>query len=154
MSNYTTAYNALLTVIPTLTGFTTKTKIPNPMSLEDNSYQFLRNGWGLIATSDSESDFQVLKQNRVTHGFTVRITEQLLKSDHNATAFDTVSLSLKEDAITLKEELLKDDQLSVATSIERVDHTGTSGIEQVNLDKHNLLYVDVNFTIEISEDRS
>lgn len=153
MSKYTTVYNRILTVVPTYTGFTDRTKLGDPITLESNSIQFLRNGWGIIAGDDSEAELQVYKENRVAYGFTFRITQEVLKTDHNSTAIDTVTLSLKEDAITLKENLIADEQLSIETSIEKVDHTGTSGISKVILDTTEILYIDVSFSIEISEDR-
>ena len=152
MSNISTIVNQLRnTTIPTITGFTDRTQIPNPYSLGDNAEIFLEAGWGL----------KILDSNQITGNFcehwekrfmSVILTERLVSIGNNNEPLDTEDLVLMEAVVELRKTLLNPDQFGVESSLEKVDFPSNSGIQFLRTEKNNYLFTETVFSFDISEE--
>lgn len=150
MSNFSTVYDQLISLIPTLSGFTTKTKIINPYELESNDDNLLRDGWGLIVGDSFEGELDVFNKTNVNQSFGVVLTRELNQTYHNATPYETVTKLLIEDAVTLRVRFLNADQLGVQNNLELVRYVGRTGISFIS-DELKILTTTVNFNFSITE---
>lgn len=152
MSKFTTIYDRILTVIPTYTGFTNKTKLPDPEVIEDNNVNFLRNGWGLVVSDGSPSIIDTFNQFHATQIFGVVLTREVKTLESSSTPRETQIKNLKEDEFTLKKEFMKFDQLGIEASIQRVAFANTTPVTRILTAKSNFITITVNFNFEYSED--
>ncbi len=152
MSNFTTIYDELInTTLPGITGFSSKQAIPNPYDLTDNSFGMLRDGYGILVGDAVESDFQLLKETWVEQEISIILTEALRRTSHNVTPLQTLTKSLVEDAILLRKDLLNADQITIPSSIERIDFVNRTAIEYLDLEESIIITTTVNFIFTISE---
>lgn len=153
MSKFTTVYNQIRSFIPTISGFSTKKEIPNPYSLEDNNFNFLKDSWGLKVGQSSDASTQVLCHDRTKYDFTIELIRELKRLDSDTSIINNEVLELMEDAIALKSAFIADDQLTITSDIEEVAHTSTSAVQFLQAEKFNFINVSIGFTIEIEEIR-
>ena len=109
MSNISTVIDAIRTTIPTLTGFSAKSEIPNPYSLEDNSTHLLKDGWGLVVEDAINATPEEFKSIRMDRDFTVVLTRQLFKTAHDVSTPITQYKALLEDQFTVTQDFLQQD---------------------------------------------
>ena len=149
MSKVSTIYDQLIgTTIPTL--LPNHTRVPNPYSLEDNSDNFLRQGWGLkIGTSTpAESEFKSFNNERT---FTIVLTREIIRLDSDSETIDTAVKLLLEDVFELQKRLLNPDQITIESDVELIDISNVSGVEFVQGDKFNFAAMEADFLINIRE---
>ena len=152
MSNFTTVYDLLVgTTIPGLTGFSTKTKIPDPYNPEDNDINFLRNGWGLTIGESSDSEFQEFKYSKVNQVFNLVLTREVNRTSNNTATVESVSKAMAEDIVTARLDLLDDDQITLDSNIEMITFEGSSAIEPLDLEDSYVLSTTVTFNFVLRE---
>jgi hypothetical protein len=148
---FETVLDALRTQIPLLTGFTTKTELPNPYSPEDNPKGILRNGWGLtVGTSVSgPAEFNSTVD---LHSVGVVLTSEWVSTENNPATIHTVVKALKADAATLQKKLERGDLLAVSSSLENFTYASTSEVAFGEGERDRWVYLTVNFIASIRED--
>ena len=149
MSNVTTIYNTLLTSLASL--FSSRTRIANPYSIEDNTVIFLKKGYGLKIGSSSvgEGEFCTYVYDL---NVSVTLTNQVVKLESSTDAHDDPVKELLEASNTLQDAWLDGNQIGIESSISKVDFNGTSEVNFVNAGKNNFVTMDVSFIIQIRED--
>lgn len=149
MSKVSTIYDQLVDVtIPAV--LPNHTRIPNAYSLEDNSDNFTRQGWGLrVGTSTpAESEFKAFNNERT---FTIVLTREIIRLDSDSDTVDTAVKLLLEDVYELQKRLLNPDQIAIESDVEQIDISNVSGIEFVTGDKFNFAAIEADFLINIRE---
>jgi hypothetical protein len=150
MSRISDALDAFRSVVPGITGFSDKTEIPNPYSLADNDSRMLQDGWGVSvgASSPSIPEFKSFYEEWT---ITVHLTECLFSLAHDPEKVHEATKRLMDDAVNLKKNILNNNQIGIQAKIARINLSGTSGAEFVRGDKFNILTVNVNFLVTITE---
>lgn len=152
MSNFSTIFDQLVgTTIPGLTGFSTKTQIPNPYALEENDINQLKNGWGIIIGDASESEFQVFKNTTVSQDIGIVLTREVRKTQNNKTPLETATKAIVEDAVSIRKDFYNADQLTIPSNIENITFTGRDAIEQLDAEQFYIITTTVNFAFQIAE---
>ena len=148
MSNVSTIYDRLLVVLPTL--FTTRTRIPNPYSIEDNQSVLLKNGYGLKVngTSSEESEFCTYSYSV---DFGVVFTNEVVMLGNDADGYDAAVKLLLEASNTLQDNWLDNNQIGIEANITQVTFEGTSGIDFLVAGKNNFVTIEVSFTVQVTE---
>jgi len=154
MSKFSTIYDTILSVVPTLAGFDSKTRIPNAYSLADNATTFLEDGWGLRVNGAVPGDLTLLSCPIVTNKrtFGVILTRKLYSVNNDNEQLDNIVKAMAEDMTTLLLTFEDCEQLGVDESIEKIDFINDSGIQYLYKDDLSFLVLQINFTIEISEE--
>lgn len=149
MSKISTIYDALLLRLGAI--FTDKIRIPNAYDVSSNGDVFLRNSWGLrIASSNYyEMEYNTYVNDRQ---FVVVFTREIIKTDTQTAQIDNVTKLLLEDVNTLQKELMNPSQIGVHQSIEIIDLSSTTGINEVFTNNEKFLSIEVSFNIKVSED--
>lgn len=116
MSKISTVYDYYISELGTL--FSSKTKIPNPYSLQDNSTNFLRDSWGLKMGGQSffRAELCFLSDQ---HNFIITLCREVVRQDHDDASFDTAAKALKEDLFTLREYFYDKDNMN--SNIDKID---------------------------------
>lgn len=149
MSKISSIYDAIRTAVTAkMTG---KTEIPNPYSLSDNAFQFLKNGFGIKIGEGSLGALNIYKEDNEARTFTIILTREVFKMDTDPTGLISGSKTLLEDARTIKNDMLAFDQVALPADIQKIDFVSASGIEFIGADKFNLIYNEISFTVEYSE---
>lgn len=151
MSNFTTFYDQARTAIAALSGFTTKTEIPNPYSLSDNDKHQLIDGWGIRVLDGSLSAQQEFKSVWEDASFEVVVTKEVVRTNNDITNFVTAVKSVMEDIVTLKMDFMADDQIGVSSNVEKIDFVSRSGIQSVNDNKFNYIFASILFSVTLKE---
>lgn len=152
MSNFSTVYDFLIgTTIPALSGFSSKTQIPNPYDIQYNDKNFLRNGWGILVGASSETDYQEYNFTRVGQELGIILTREVQGTEHNKTPLETATKLLIEDAVAIRLDFYNADQLTLDANIENIVFLGRSPVQYVGLDGYNIIFTIVNFSFELKE---
>lgn len=149
MSKISNIYDAIRAAVAAkMTG---KTEIPNPYSLSDNAFQFLKNGYGVKIGEGGNGVLNVYREDNESRIFTIILTREVFKVDTDPTGLVTGVKYLIEDARTVKNDLLAFDQIALPTDIQKIDFVSASGVEFISADKFNLIYNEISFSVEYSE---
>lgn len=152
MSNFTTIYDQLIgTTIPGLTGFSTKTQIPNPYEIDQNDKNLLRNGWGITVGGSSNSPHQEYKYTKVNQSFGFVLSREVKGTHHNTVPLQTATKNLVEDSVLIRLDLYNSDQISIDSNIENILYTGRSPVQFIDEDGFNIIWTTVSFIFEIKE---
>jgi hypothetical protein len=152
MSNISTIIDTIRTAIPTLSGFSDKSEIPNPYSLTDNDSNFLVNGWGLVVGPSGLSPLNTFKDHSESRTFIITLTKEFVRMEGDNDAIHTDSKALLEDAVLVNKDMLAFDQLEIDANIQKIDFVGNSGIEFIFNGKHSFLATELTYNIDISEE--
>lgn len=145
------------TVLDTLrtaikTAFPTKTEIPNAYSLTDNDEMLLENGLGIAVRSGAESANQVFNYDIESRTIGIIFTKKIFRIESDVDPIKTVEKDLLEDQVTLRKLLLKNTQLSIDSSIFKVDYVGDTGPQFIFEGDFSFLSLEINFVIDIMEE--
>ena len=144
-----TIYDTIRTALASI--LTGKLEIPNPYSLDDNPIQFLKDGYGVVIGSGTPGAIQIYCLDSEARTFTIILTKEVYRLEVDSANLITESKNLLEDIRKVKNDMLAYDQLTIDTTIQKIDYTGGSGINFVSAGKHNLIYADISFSIEYTE---
>ena len=146
--SFSTVYDALATAVGALTGFSSKTILPNPYALEDNPEGFLRNGWGLTvggsATGSAEFNSTV-----DVHAIGVVLAREVVGTDNDAAAVPTAVKLLKDDATLIVKNLERGDDLS--TQPENLTYVSTSEVAFQVGERSRWVSLTVNLQVSIRD---
>jgi hypothetical protein len=148
MTNISTVYDTLITSLATL--FSTKTRIPNPYSLEDNPHHQLTNGYGLKVNGSTVADSEFCTVSQTTD-FGIVFTKQVVKLDSDNDGYDSAIKELLEASNTLQINWLKNNQIGIEANITQVNFINTSGVDFVVAGKNNFVTIEVGFSIQVRE---
>jgi hypothetical protein len=151
VSNISTVIDALRTQIAIISGFPGKTEIPNAYSLKDNPETMLENGWGIRIGPASPSTIDEYSKYSESRVFTVVLTKLIFRTEEDIAAFSTAAKALLEDALLIKKLLDGPLQFNTQNYVVMVDFERDSGLSFIKDDKFSLLYNEMSFTVDISE---
>lgn len=148
MSNVSTVYDTILAAIASL--FTSKTRIPNAYSLQDNDDYLLRDGYGLKigGASPASSDFQAFKIDRE---FIVVFSLEVPRVDTQTDIIDTKSKEILENIYTLQRKFYNPERMTIPAYVENITLGSIGGIEYVISNKSNFISMEASFTFSIRE---
>lgn len=115
-------YDALQTRITTL--FPTKSELPDPYMLENNSTTFLNNGFGIII-GEGDDGAEEFNTTVVEQNIGVVLTVDSQRQSTDPTLIRTIIKSVRTDHLTLCQSLLNGDLLGSAGT-DRISFTGFS----------------------------
>lgn len=151
MSSIEQVYSTLRTVIPLITGMTSKKELTHPESLKDNNGNLLKDGWGIIVGPSSPFSGSTTCTTMDEVEFSVVVTKESFNSIADPSkAFNTNSELLKNMS-DIRIRLLDSDKIGIPQYLDMVQFTGASGIEFVNTDKYNIRAITINFNFLITE---
>ncbi len=150
-TNFTDIFDRIRVVVPTLTGFATKTELFNPYNLEDNSSAAQSDGWGLIVAEGGPSATQEFGNVYEDAGFGIVLTREYKSTAHNRDPSLTVAKALMEDLVTLKLDFMNVDQIGISGDVENIIYVSRSGISSVSLEKSKVLTANIVFNFIIKE---
>lgn len=140
-------YDYFITQLGTL--YSSKNRIPNPYSLEDNSIHFLKDSYGLRMGSQGffKAEMCYLSEQ---YNFIVVLCREVIRQDHDLTSFDTAVKNLKEDTFTLREFFYDIDNMN--SNIDKIDLGTTDPVSFFIAGKTNFIYTETIIQTVIRED--
>ena len=151
MGRINQVYSTLRTVIPLITGFSTKKELPIPESLEDNNSNLLKDGWGIIVGASNPFQSQEMCYSMDEVQFSIVITKESFNSIADPSKAVSTNDTLLQNMNDLRVRLLDSDKLGIPNYLDMVTFTGASGIEFSKSDKYNIRAITVNFNFLITE---
>lgn len=151
MSNIEQVYSTLRTIIPLITGFSTKKELTHPESLRDNNANLLKDGWGIVVGPSSPFGSQETCRTMDEVEFSIVVTKESFNSMADASKAVTTNSELLKNLSDVRIRLLDSDKLGIPQYLDMVTFTGASGIEFVNSDKYNIRAITINFSFLITE---
>ena len=148
MSSVTDIYTKIETNLAAT--FSSKTVIPNPISVSDNNDNILMDGQGFFMGASSESDIDFPTYQVYQRDIHIILTRHVYRQDNDLSELGTAQKQLFEDQNTLLVALARDSDL--CTSIIRGEFTGDSGIEFVYDGKFGHLKLQTTFVVHYKED--
>lgn len=139
---------AVRSTVAALTGFTTKTEIPNPYVLLKNPIGILKDGWGLTIGPSAPGPAEFNSTTDVI-AFNIVLTRELLSTDNNVEPLMTAIAALKGDATTLMTYLERGQLISA--DLEGFQYSSTSGVEILEDENNPIVTVAVTFLGAIRE---
>lgn len=143
-----TVYDYYITTLGT-TLFSSKNRIPNPYSLEDNSIHFLKDSWGLRMGGETFFRAEMCNISHL-HNFIVVLSREVIRQDHDETSFDTAIKAMKEDVFTLREFFYDVDNMN--SNIDKIDLGATDQVNFFIAGKTNFIYTETTISTVIRED--
>lgn len=148
MSSITTIYNALIDELEAL--FPLKNRMHNPYNLDNNPDICKKDSWGL-RVGDAEhvvNEFCTLSLKRT---FTIVVMKNFVTLSSKEDGFDAVSVSLLEDQQSICQSLYSPAEIGQGSTIDIIDITSISGVQEMVSDEKKYLFSEVTFNITISE---
>ena len=144
----------LITEIPTVTGYSTKKRIPNPYVLADtniNSHKKLAQGWGLMMGGSNINPFN-MKSVNADQGFTIVLTRQITGAEEQPEILDREVKNIQTDLHELITHLSSNTVWSYTPGVIDVNISSTDPIEYFNDEKFRMISTSANFVAKIEED--
>jgi len=143
--------NEILAYIRTVieTAYDTKTILPNPYELTDNTDVYLKNGYGVIAGS---ADVIALGYNvavTASRSVSVKLTKRIYDTDLQSSSRVATEKVLFTESLALVKAIKTDPSLK--QSVTNVDFSGDSGITLLEVEKIKYLTTTVDFELKYNE---
>ncbi len=151
MSNIEQVYSTLRTIIPLITGMSSKKELTHPESLRDNNGNLLKDGWGIIVGASSPFAGPTTCTTMDEVEFSIVVTKESFNSIADASKAANTNAELLKNLSNIRIRLLDSDKLGIPQYLDMVTFTGASGIEFVNADKYNIRAITINFNFLITE---
>ena len=148
MSKISTVYLALISAIED--AFGSKTRLHNPYQLEENPDIVRKDAWGIkvLDANREELEFCNLSLNR---SFTLVFLRQFISLSGKEDGFDNVTALILEDQQTAANLLFSPNELGIAATVDKIDISNISGIQELTTGEKRYLFGEVTFNIIISE---
>ena len=146
--------DAVRAAIPTYTGFSAKSEIPNPYSIADNAQIYLDDGWGVIVQDGSRSAKDSPVESRTVsteRNIGVVLSRVVYDIDGQCGNVNVEAKSLFDDAATIRNNFLLDAKFGVLLGGEEIAYIGDSGVTFSISDKIKIISTQIDFTFEIVE---
>lgn len=145
-SVYDDMLTRLATLLPSLSGWS---RLPNAYAVQDNPLTFLQQGYGLAVAETTNTKQLLSKTMSQSRLFRVVLSRQVYATDLDVSGFDSAAKQLLEDARTIMGDFEQTTTLNNGQwSAEFVQD---SGIQFVNAEKENFIYIEVLFSVRIFE---
>lgn len=147
MSKFSTVYDQIRTTLGVL--FPDKKEFTNTDQLLENNDLFLEDGYGVKIGNASPLpfDFTEFLEGRE---FTIIFTQELKSLECSKDIIVATKKEMIEDTVTLKKDFLANDQIGVASSVQIIELSTSTGIDFIpGSDKY--LTTEVTFIFGISE---
>lgn len=149
MTKISEVYDAVLNELATL--YPSKTKIPNPYSLEDNQQQFLRDGYGLTVEGNSRVEGE-FKSISLEYSMTVIVTKEIVRTDSDDQLIDVTTKELLEDIFAGQKRFFQVDELGISDKIRIMDLGSSATYETFVAGNNNFISGSYELLIQIKED--
>ena len=148
MSKISTVYLSLISSIEA--AFSGKVRLHNPYQLEENPDIVRKDAWGLrvLDANREELEFCNLSLNR---SFTLVFLRQFISLSGKEDGFDNVTALILEDQQTAANLLFSPNELGIAATVDKIDISNISGIQELTTGEKRYLFGEVTFNIIISE---
>ena len=150
MSNITTIYDNIDTILSAL--FSAKTEIPNPRKLSDNNENYLKDGYGFYFAGAGLPSFDLSHFQGYSREIVIVLARNIYRVDNDTSVYKTAEKNLLEDQVVLINSLA--DDRTMDDLITSVEFTGDSGVEFTFDDKYNFMYLSTTFDLEYKQDVS
>jgi hypothetical protein len=142
MSTISVIYDALYEAIETL--FPDRIQLPDSRNIDQNPDPILKNGYGVTWESGDLTDELQGRAYFDERNIGVILTNRVARLDTSATADRAVEKALFEDRKSLIDYLKTNKQILKAA--EFFEATADEGIQSVEAEKQNIIYLKINFT--------
>lgn len=149
MSKISTVYDFLTTELATL--FPSKTLIPRPISVPDNSISFLRDGYNFYYAGKNFVDGQ-LKDINLSYDFIIIFTRELPRTDANPEPHKAAEKALLEDTFTVEKHFYDTDTISIPDDLDLVNVTPTTGTAEPIPGRNDFYEMRITITCRIREE--
>jgi len=149
MSKFSDVYDSLLIEVGTL--FPTKVKLSDSIDLDNNPFPLLKNAYGIKVGDSSTSDLTTDYLYTDVRTFSILFTAEVYDLAINNSSFENASKALIDDVYTLRERMLDLSKISPILGGENITCIGDTGIENKKADKGRFIYVEVSFTVELTQ---
>lgn len=129
--------------------FPTRTKIPNPYSLENNNKNFLAYGYGLIVGAGNYLPNEYCSYV-IDREISVVFTQEVFRTDSDGDVVDVTIKQLSECVNDVQALFFAYDELEIDNNIFKVDITSVGGVETIFESK--IFSIKANFIFSIRED--
>lgn len=151
MSNVSDIHAALKARMASL--FPSKTIIPNPFDVADNSDNLLKDGYGIYYGPAGLADFDLgIHLQSYQREFNIVLAKKVYRLESNTDQFETVQLALIEDQNTIVNSFA--DIRSIDINVVRLEYVSDGGIEFVFNEKNNYLALTTSFDVTYKEDKT
>jgi hypothetical protein len=148
MSKISTVYSGLISSIQT--AFSAKTRLHNPYQLEENPDIVRKDAWGIRVLSANQETIEYCNLS-LNRNFTVVFIRQFVSLAGKEDGFDAVTGLILEDQQTLSGILFSPTEIGLQSSVDRIEITEISGIQELTTGEKRYLFGEVTFNILISE---
>ncbi len=147
---FETVLDAIRTKVPQLTGFSTKTELPNPYDQGLNPEPMLRDGWGLTVGGSAlgPSEYNSVVDR---HEFGLVLTREVVSTQNDSAPLITAIKAIKADATTLQRRLDGGATLALPNDLEQFAYSSTSPIQFGEGERHKWVTITVTFLASIRE---
>jgi hypothetical protein len=148
MSKITTVYDYVVSSMATL--FPSKTIIPNAYSIQDNSDNFLRDGYGVKTQGHfvAKDDVNFIVQE---YNFRLLFCREVIRLDSDTTVFNTETKAIEEDVFSARSFFYDIDLNGSPGNIDQMFLGATDPIAFLQSDKNNFIFVETSLLIRIRE---
>jgi hypothetical protein len=150
-ANFELAYDALRTVIPTLSGFSTKRELPNPYDPQGQAIGDLANGWGLRVGAAAPSPAAAFNTTNDRTVVEVLLTREVVATEADGSALHTAVKALKADATTLLKGLESGNALGLPNNVDHFTYATTSEVGVGQGERHRWVFLIVSFVVWTTE---
>jgi hypothetical protein len=148
MSKISTVYAAIISAINS--NFAAKTRLHNPYQLEENPDIVRKDSWGIKVLEANQETVEFCNLS-ISRTFSVVFMRQFVSLAGKEDGFDVVTGLILEDQQTLSGILFSPTELNVQSSVDRIEITNISGIQELATGEKRYLFGEVTFNILISE---
>lgn len=148
MSNFSSMYTSLRTLIPTLLT-PTPSELANPYSLDLCSEPTRRNGWGITIgqASANQDEFNSFVDN---HSISIVLVRELLKKENDPGPLVSVTESLKNDVATLQSKLETGLRFNLP-AVEQFTYVNSTPITRGSNERQQWLTITITFSASVRE---
>lgn len=143
--------NEILAYIRTVieTTYSTKTILPNPYELTDNTDVYLKNGYGVVSEDGTPITLGYKTAITINRTVSMKLTKRIYDTDlQSSSRVATEKVLFTESLALIKAIKANKDLKSVTAS---VDYLGDNGIALLEVEKIKYLTTTVNFELKYNE---
>jgi hypothetical protein len=148
MSKISTVYTSLVSSITT--ALSAKTRLHNPYEIEENPEIIRKDAFGIRVLDATREDIEFCNLS-LSRSFSIVLVRQFVSLSGKEDGFDSVTALILEDQQTVAGILFSPSEIDQQNSIDRIDITNISGIQELTAGEKRYLFGEVTFNILISE---
>ena len=149
MTKISTVYDFLITTLATQ--YSGKLRIPNPYSLPDNPYQFLRDSYGLKAEGHFLQNQSFCDKIVQEYTYKIVLCREVIRMDTSVGEFDTTVKALEEDVLIIRKYLYDIDNIVIPDDVDQLILGATDPLGFFIGEKNNYVFYETSIAIRIRE---